>query len=268
MPLFTRSRKGRQLFGKPKGKATEGRKSSSLLLATDKKGQKEPTRTIGGGFRTALLHQRGTRKCSQNASDDSTVTTMTYSSHGSDLVDNSSGKSWASAGTRNFHKRSPMVPANHPKLKRQGSDGSKKVENDMPETEQLDQIMAKDRNLPGTWYYSSVHILINKQRIKRNIPALTRRIELDQLSRERAAAMAESGTVQHGDPDDTQFRLYPCRRFGENVASGADIRSIHKDMVENGADLNNMLDRRYTYFGAGTAKGKDGALYMCQIFKG
>lgn len=197
---------------------------------------------------------------------------MTHSSYGSDIDsscgNNSIGHSWATAGARNFHKGSPMVPANHPKLKREGSDGSKKVKSDLPEIEQLGHIMAHDRQLPGTWYYSSIHILINKQRIKRNIPALTRRVELDELARQRAAVMAESGNVKHGDPNDTQFRLYPCRRFGENVASGADIRSMHKDMVENAADRNNMLDRRYTHFGAGTARGKDGALYMAQLFKG
>ena len=124
------------------------------------------------------------------------------------------------------------------------------------------------QKLPGTWYYSSNHILVNKERIKRNIPALTRRIELDALARERAETMARLGAIDHSRPEEIQFRIQPCRRFGENVACGASIREIHGDMVKNDADLNNLLDRRYSYMGMGTAKGKNGALYFCQIFKG
>jgi uncharacterized protein YkwD len=139
---------------------------------------------------------------------------------------------------------------------------------DLDEYAELGQIMAKDRRLPGTWYYSSNHILVNKERIKRNIHAITRLIELDALARERAEKMATECKIQHGDPEDIQIRLHPCRRFGENVASGSCIRDIHKGMVQNDADRNNMLDRRYSYMGMGTAKGEDGILYLCQIFKG
>jgi hypothetical protein len=38
-------------------------------------------------------------------------------------------------------------------------------------------------------------------------------------------------------------------------------------MMETVADRNNMLDRRLTCMGIGTAKADDGTLYLCQLFR-
>jgi uncharacterized protein YkwD len=155
-----------------------------------------------------------------------------------------------------------------PSLTRQGSDGSKASKPELDQVTQLGQIMAHDRKLPGTWYYSSNHIMINNERVKRNIPALTRRRELDELARSRAEEMARQQEVAHGDSEEMRYQLYPCRRFGENVCSGASIRDMHKEMMLIDGDKNNILDRRYLFMGMGTATGEDGQLYMCQVFKG
>jgi len=273
MPLFLKRNKTSN-----KKQKTTGRKTSSLIFGAGKVEKKEETHTIGGGFRSSLAHQNGTRVVRHDEhADDSTAPI----SESSDL-----DSSWASAGTNNFHKHSPLFvtplsgnqtpPSRTPRmpvkerLTREGSDGTRKVKQEdlADEITQLGKIMIKDRQLPGTWYYSSNHILVNKERVKRNVHALTRRIELDALATERAKKMAAEGKVQHGVAEDIQVRLYPCRRFGENVASGASVRDIHKDMIRNAADLNNMVDRRYMYMGMGTAKSEDGTLYLCQIFKG
>lgn len=58
------------------------------------------------------------------------------------------------------------------------------------------------------------------------------------------------------------------RRMGENVASGANIREIHKEMMKVPTDRHNILHRRYVNFGMATAPGKDGKLYLCQVFRG
>jgi hypothetical protein len=278
MPLFLKRRK---TSNKKQQQKTTGRKTASLFFGGKKvEKKKEETHTIGGGFRSSLAHQNGTRVVRDD--DDSTAPNSETSSS-ADL-----DSSWASAGLNNFHKYSPLFvtplhgsqtlppPQQTPpkpvkgRLTREGSDGTRKVKQEdlVDEITQLGQIMMKDRQLPGTWYYSSNHILVNKERIKRNVHALTRRIELDALATERAKEMAKDGKVQHGVAEDIQFRLHPCRRFGENVASGVSVRDIHKDMIRNGADLNNMVDRRYMYMGMATAKAEDGTLYLCQIFKG
>jgi len=221
-------------------------------------GKSSSTCTIGGAYRSSLSHQSGTRVFLR---DDS----QTCSERTADL-----DTSWSSSGASDFHKHTPLFvdPARRKVLTRQGSRGAAKVQPRLDAITELGHILAKDRQLPGTWYYSSNHILVNKERVKRNIPALIRRIELDALARERAEKMAKDGSVVHGNPDECQFRIQPCRRFGENVACGTTIRDIHTAMVKNDADRNNMIDRRYSNMGMGTARGKDGTLYLCQIFKG
>lgn len=237
-----------------------------MFFQTDKKlmmrvapSNSEKTRTVGGRYRSSLAHQHGARGFRDQDSTGSACSDRT-----TDL-----DASWSSCGDSDFHKHAPlMAKPIMTVLTRQGSDGTVKRQTPLDEIAEYGQLIAKQRELPGTWYYSSNHIMVNKERIKRSIPALTRRIELDTLARERAATMANLGSIKHGRPDDIQFQIGPCRRFGENVACGNSIREIHNDMVKNEADRNNMLDRRYSYMGMGTAKGEDGKLYFCQIFKG
>mmetsp|Transcript_4051 Transcript_4051/g.6933 ORF Transcript_4051/g.6933 Transcript_4051/m.6933 type:complete len:137 (-) Transcript_4051:179-589(-) len=135
-------------------------------------------------------------------------------------------------------------------------------------------VMARSRKLPGMWYYSSNHIMINKDRTKRQVAPLTRLPELDELARQHAAAMAQQGQVFHSMTTmTTTTSSVPggrFRRMGENVASGSSIKDIHREMMMKSlGDKNNILDRRYTYMGVGTAKSPtDGRLYLCQIFRG
>ena len=132
------------------------------------------------------------------------------------------------------------------------------------------RMIAKNRRLPGVvpGFISSNHVMVNKERIAIHIPALTRRIELDAVARERAEKMANEGKVGHGSLDDLEFQIRPCRVFDENIACGKSIQDIHNDMLKNEANRTKMVDRRYSYMGMGTARGNDGTLYLCQIFKG
>ena len=236
----------------------DGQKNKSSMAPKEHKDDSSSTVTIGGGYRSSLSHQTGTRVFLRDESPPCSDRTADLDT------------SWSSSGVSDFHKHTPLFvePARRKVLTRQGSRGSAKVQPSLDAVTELGQILAKDRQLPGTWYYSSNHILVNKERVKRNIPALTRRIELDALARERAETMAKDETVKHSNPEECQFLFQPCRRFGENVARGTTVRDIHTVMVKNDADRNNMLDRRYSYMGMGTARGKDGTLYLCQIFKG
>jgi hypothetical protein len=283
MSFFLRRRKKKQ---QQQQQTTVGRKTSSLdaPFVAEKVEKKEATHTIGGGFRSSLTHQNGKRVFDDDErpnDDDSTVPVSEASSSVQSVIGlEEFTTSWTSTGSNDFHKHSPLfvtpLPGSQnallltaPTATNDDGEASEEEQDDLDiEIAQLGQIMVKDRQLPGTWDYSSNHILVNGERIRRNAHALTRRIELDALATERAELMAKEGKVHHGAPEDIQFRLYPCRRFGENVASGASIRSIHRDMVRNEADFNNMMDRRYIYMGMGTARSKDGTLYLCQIFKG
>jgi uncharacterized protein YkwD len=140
------------------------------------------------------------------------------------------------------------------------------------EATMLGMVMARSRKLPGNWYFSNNIILVNKARCVEKVPALSRDMELDHIARSHAEIMAMTGIAGHSDPTTQRFKLSgPCRRIGENVAVGKSIKDVHQEMMESRkrqADRNNILDRRYTSIGVGTAKGKDGRLYVCQVFKG
>jgi uncharacterized protein YkwD len=131
--------------------------------------------------------------------------------------------------------------------------------------------MTRSRQLPGTWYYSSNHILVNQERKKRTIAPLIRMRELDELARAHAEKMAVDGKMIHISPSVVTAALKDktCRRLGSNVAKGLTIREIHENMMQfKQSHKNNIIDRRFLNFGMGTALGTDGDLYLCQIFRG
>ena len=136
----------------------------------------------------------------------------------------------------------------------------------------LGKVMVQSKKLPSTDYYCSNHIMVNDERIKRMVAPLSRLRELDDLARYHAEQMAKSERLFHSDPTTIKHVFQrPFRRMGENVASGANIREIHTNMMEKEeqcSDKYNILHRCYTHMGMGTAKGEDGELYLCQIFRG
>jgi len=169
--------------------------------------------------------------------------------------------SWKSTDTASFILHQPLMVSDPDK------DGESELVDD--EAEKLGEVMQRSRKLPGTWYFSSNHVMVNQERTKRVIAPLTRLSELDTIAREQAAAMAAADKLFHSDPASlhTKFNRF-SRRMGENVAVGANIREIHKQMMTIPCHKHNILHRRYTHFGMGTATGKDGKLYLCQVFRG
>jgi len=214
------------------------------------------SKSAGGCYRSSLVHQNGTR----NILKESKV----------DLCrkDNSL-KFWSSAASKDYHKHTPLLVNPIVLFYLEALDGANdSIEVQMDDKAQLGMILAQNRKLPGTWYYSSIHVLVNKARVKRGVTALIRRIELDDLARKRAEEMALFEEAQHEEDGLVEFQLHPYRRFGENVASGSTIRQIFNRMIMNNADRNNIMDRRYAYIGAGTALSDDGTLFMCQLYRG
>jgi uncharacterized protein YkwD len=171
---------------------------------------------------------------------------------------------WQVCDSKSYHDHSPLM------ARRQSTRDIIGILSD--EATELNTAMARARKLPGPYFYSNNIILVNKARCVENAPALSRDMELDHIARSHAEIMAMTGIAGHSDPTTLRFKLSgPCRRIGENVAVGTSIKDVHKEMMESPkrhADKNNILDRRYTCMGVGTSKGKDGKLYICQVFKG
>lgn len=224
------------------GRGGQSRKAQSLLFADDGDGVFLSTQSTT------------TPPCSYG--------TMTSSnSSGSSPSKISSSFSWKSSGSAEHQKGSPLVAI----------DQDCGDEPTADEITRLSTIMTRSRQLPGTWYYSSNHILVNQDRIKRTIAPLIRMRELDELARAHAEKMAADRRMIHISPAVVTCALKDktCRRLGSNVAKGQTIREIHGNMMQyKQSHRNNILDRRFINFGMGTALGTDGDLYLCQIFQG
>jgi hypothetical protein len=171
---------------------------------------------------------------------------------------------WHVCDSKSYHDHSPLM------ARRQTTRDIIGILSD--EETELKTAIARARKLPGPYFYANNIILVNKARCVEKVPALSRDMELDHIARSHAEIMAMTGIAGHSDPTTLRFKLSgPCRRIGENVAVGKSIKDVHQEMMESRkrqADRNNILDRRYTSMGVGTAKGKDGRLYICQVFKG
>ncbi|CAB9497642.1 expressed unknown protein [Seminavis robusta] len=177
--------------------------------------------------------------------------------------------SWKTSDKPGYHKHAPLVAQQV--LVAQQEMGVKII----PETREEEQrnlkiAMARAKELPRTSYFTSNHVMVKRIREKRNVPALSRSPELDEVARGHAQQMAEAAEgVFHADPTEIVSHLgKPSRRIGCNVAVGESVQHMHAKMMEKRGDFNNLIDRRYMHFGMGTAPAPNGDLYMCQIYRG
>uniref|UniRef100_A0A6U0HIT3 SCP domain-containing protein n=1 Tax=Helicotheca tamesis TaxID=374047 RepID=A0A6U0HIT3_9STRA len=132
-----------------------------------------------------------------------------------------------------------------------------------------EKLEPRSNSLPGTWYYSSNHILINNERVKRGLQPLTRRRDLDEMARTQSEAMAKGQQLFYEAPNTLQKDIEISHRWlGENVARGKSIRHVHEKLMNSNADRANFLDCRFNYLGIGSTRGNDGRLYICQLFLG
>lgn len=250
MPFIKLLRKRRNDASSTK-KTGQGRKSCSLWMEEDTSESSTSSKSLGGTYLTMIQRDDNRRLTDSSSSDES----------------------WKPSSAKGHHKHSPLVarsgerPSAYVHLKTKPTARVYEVEDD---AEELGMIMLRSRNLPGTSYFSSNHVLVNKERVRRRIPPLMRRVELDTLARQHAERMAAEDALYHSNPNELIHKIgRPSRRLGENVCYGDSIREMHKNMMETcGADKNNIVDRRYLTMGMGTARGPDGGLYMCQIFRG
>lgn len=225
-----------------KNKSTMGRKSSSLRLP-------DPADAASDGVYFSARKPVHDDDWSDSTDDTHSESEGSLSSHTS---------SWKSSGSKDHHKGSPLIVSS--------PESNRSIDDEVLE---LGRKMARSRHLPGTWYFASNHIMVNQERKDKVIAPLVRLAELDSLARYHAEEMAEADRLFHSDPDALNY-AFPreSRRLGENVAKGGSVAEIHDAMMKTKSQKNNILDRRYTNMGMATARGKDGQLFLCQIFRG
>lgn len=237
----------------------ETKRKGFLRTLFGPKEEKHSFDTIGGVFATEIFDGK---------SDSFSIRTIdTQSSNTQSSQDMLAAGQWSSSGSEEHHEGAPLIVRK--------SLSRRLISPDMPEMELGDQeilgrIMLKSRKLPkNSGEYASNHVMINSARRKHYIPPVKRMNDMDELAREQARLMAKKGQLFHAETAYVQERLGRVfgRRIGENATKGSDLEAIHKAMMESPADRNNILDRRFTCMGVGTAKSSDGYLYLCQLFR-
>lgn len=167
-------------------------------------------------------------------------------------------------------RKSPGYQCHHKDSMLVAQSTDKKEATTVDEATRLRMIMARSKNLPTTSYFSSNHILVNQERLHHTIAPLNRVLQLDELARHHAVQMASKEMVHFLDltPLVVALKDLNCRRLGVNVQKGQSIRGIHRVMMKAQLNKNNILNRKFTHMGMGTAVGRNGELYLCQIFAG
>jgi uncharacterized protein YkwD len=260
--------------GNNKSSSSRGRRRRFFLFGKKAEPEQPAFDTIGGVYSNDILSFTSTSHSKSLRSIDTQETTSSHdSSSHSSASSTPTTNGWISSGSPEHHKGAPLVAK-----RALGSAGRQapmvvpadEDEDEDDQTEALGQIMQRARQLPNSsWYYASNHIMINTERTKRMISPLVRNTVLDSLARAQAADMASSNRLYYSDPSDLQLDIdEPSRRLGENVTKGSTLIKIHGAMMDSAADKNNILDRRFTHMGMGTAKASDGTLYLCQLFRG
>ena len=227
---------------------------------SSKESQKPKFSTIGGVFATdpSELEKSYSSNTVSTSSSDETF------------------EEWNSSGSLLHHKGAPLFLQRTKSQSRvifqrdsdDENDDDGLVNNGLDNAAALGQIMMRSRKLPQSSNgFASNHIMINAERTKRNIPALHRLRDLDELAREHARRMANENQLFHSNLSDLRENFgKPSHRLGENVARGVDLNDIHEGMMKSVPDKNNIFDRRFLGMGIGTAKAADGTLYLCQLF--
>jgi len=253
MPLFN--------FRRKQSTATRKDKSSKS------KGKKQNYQESLGGVFTTAQHVKSLTSIHSEETDN------TLHSTGSSIA--STESTWSSSGSPSHHQGAPLVVPRSPSVSGRSGRSAMAMSRttslrNIDEPATLGRVMAKARTLPhDSDYISSNHVMVNAERINKLVQPLVRMPALDDIARSQAKAMAERGELFHSDPKGLVDQIHrPSNRLGENVARGDNTRVMHTAMMKNVADRNNMIDRRFTSFGVGTAKAADGTLYLCQVYRG
>jgi hypothetical protein len=112
---------------------------------------------------------------------------------------------------------------------------------------------------------------VNEKRTTQGLPALSVSEFLNELAADHAELMAREGLLFHSFHSELHFQtlLGGCHFVGESISRGKSVAQIHNAVVQSTAEhWENLISLEYTRMGAGTFTGKDGRLYMCQLYAG
>lgn len=98
--------------------------------------------------------------------------------------------------------------------------------------------------------------LVNAERTARSLQPFIRSMLLDSLAKDVAEQLSKSDGKKCRSTD----------YFG-NVGKGIDVWTIHQKMMAlEGTEKANVISEKFYLFGIGMARGKDGQIYLCELF--
>jgi uncharacterized protein YkwD len=111
---------------------------------------------------------------------------------------------------------------------------------------------------------------LNKERALHSLPPLVRTSFLDKIAQAHAASLAREEAVYHSvsSAAELHVKLQAQTSVAENVQSGLSMDEMHEAiMTQVGSSSYNNILGQFEEVGIGKARGKDGRLYMCQVFR-
>jgi uncharacterized protein YkwD len=103
----------------------------------------------------------------------------------------------------------------------------------------------------------------NQLRRSQGVHAVGGMDQLTSRARTLAQGLAARRTLAHSDLHALGVRWTAA---AENVGRGSSIEQVYSMLQASPGHRRNMLDPAYTNTGIGTARGKDGAVYVVQLF--
>jgi len=125
------------------------------------------------------------------------------------------------------------------------------------------------RSLQKSNFMKSALSLINKERRYRHLAEFRISQYLNDLAKQHAEAMAAATSVHHSVSSVSELqRLLGSEKVGENIQRGDSILKMHHETMHcNAVNRSNVLSLHFTEIGLGSAQGKDGKIYSCQLFR-
>ena len=124
--------------------------------------------------------------------------------------------------------------------------------------------------LSGCWGSNASTFLqkTNYLRASKGVPALAAHGTLDSKAQSWANHLATHGTLVHSNLTDGMSSVN-WYTIGENLASGAETGDwagrLHDALVASPTHYANLVDRRFTHMGVGTASA-GGKVYVVEVF--
>ena len=117
--------------------------------------------------------------------------------------------------------------------------------------------------------------LLNKERVKKDLPALRPHPLLFKAARAHAKNMAKQRKMEHeldrkGPPQRVEAAGYNWGKVSENIAMAEDgeppLAAIVKQWMESQTHRENLLDKKVSETGLGIARNDKGEIYYAQVF--